>query len=241
MMVKTFLAVAAGVTMASAASAATVHTTFDLTATQGSAEYGDQGNAFSLTQGGLTATFSAHAFKKTADGKSESISNNILTADLIRDGIIGRWETGVGTKTHMWDSHQVDGGGQTDYVQISFSQSIMITEVAFSYFHEDTTVDKDDFRWMYDLSGDGAIGTGDWVSDNVSAQTFSGFGAVSSDVYGFGAFDANDFWKLKSISVKFDVPGNNPPPVPLPAGGALLIGALAAFAGLRRTKAVKNA
>lgn len=240
--------------MAGSASATTT-ATFDLSAPWSSSSYGNQGHSFSLTDGGLTATFSGNSFSSIGIDSS----TNTITSATVQNGDVGRWSTGAGIQNSRSDSsHAVDGYGWADFFEISFSQDVTMHEVEFSYFHADQTYKKcsysfrsgyrcrdktvagiDDFKWMYDLSGDGALGVGDYISENQSANPFTAFGGVTSNVFGFGAFDHNDDWKLKEITVKYDdAPGGpgTPPPVPLPAGGVLLVGGLAAFAGLRRRK-----
>ncbi|MEL6466733.1 MAG: VPLPA-CTERM sorting domain-containing protein [Pseudomonadota bacterium] len=246
------LASVAGFAMAGAAGAATIHTTFDLAASYGSPDYGNQGNSFTETESGLTAEFSGNSFSSVTIDET----TNLITSADVEKGEIHRWSSGAGVINSASDnSHTVDGSGWKDYIEISFSQDVMITEVNFSYFTaakvqkscswhwgwtcNNTHVDDDDFRWMYDASGDGALGAGDWISANENANPFTSFGSVTTSVFGFGAFEWNDDWKLKSVSVKFDEVGDNQPqPVPLPAGGALLLGAIGGFAALRRRKSV---
>ena len=236
------------VAAASAASAATTTTTFDLTAPWGSPDYGSNGTSFTLSDGTLDATFSGNYFKSIGIDQSR----NVITSSDVRDADIGRWSRGAGIDHGRRDGHSVDGHRGDDFIQVNFSQDVMMHEVEFSYFdaydHVKTchwtwfgkwcsthVVDDDDFRWMYDLSGDGDIGTGDWISANENANPFTAFGSVINDVFAFGAFEKNDDWKLKNLTVKYDLPpSQNPDPVPLPAGGLLVVSAFAAFAAVRR-------
>ncbi len=237
--------------VAGLASASTTTTTFDLTVPWGSSGYGNQGNSFTLAQGDLSATFAGNSFSSI--GVNDA--TNQITSATIQSGNIYRWGSGAGVVNSSSDnSHTVDGSGWKDYIEISFSQIVTMHEVKFSYFDaydveyscrwtwhgkvcSSSIVDDDDFRWMYDSSEDGAIGVGDYISANQDANPFQDFGGVSSSVFGFGAFEGNDDWKLKKITIKYDdLPpgGGGTPVVPLPAGGLLLLGGLAAFAGMRR-------
>ncbi|MEM8654761.1 MAG: VPLPA-CTERM sorting domain-containing protein [Pseudomonadota bacterium] len=245
-----------GVGIASMSSAATIQATFDLAASPGSSAYGNQGNSFTLIESGLSAEFKGNSFSSVGIDQSR----NMITSATVRNGNIHRWRSGAGVVNSRSDnSHTVDGSGWKDYVEIAFSQDVMLSEVKFSYFSatqvertcswywswatcDNTRVDDDDFRWMYDSSEDGKLGVGDWISANENANPFRDFDSVTASVFGFGAFEWNDDWKLKKVTVTFDDSiGNEPPAVPLPAGGALLVGAIGGLAMLRRRKASRSA
>lgn len=241
----TSMAAAAFVLCAGMASASTV-VTFDLRADRHTPEYGYQGNAFSLTEGDLTAEFSARYFNPV------HMSDNIITGGTVGEGTIGRWEGGAGVKNAYTDnSHMVDGSGYKDFIQIGFSRDVIMHEVKFSYFDaydkekscslswtypyiqcDYVVVDDDDFRWMYDSNYDDEIGVGDWISSNIDQNPFSAFGGVSSNLFGFGAFEHNDDWKLKKVTVKY----HETNVVPLPAAGWLLLAGIGGLAAYGRRK-----
>lgn len=235
--------------LAGAASATTLDAHFDLRAHWWETGYGLQ-SSFMLEDNGLTATFSGRYFNP-----ANVSGNSIETGSVVGEGQIGRYANGAGvTNTPIDNTHQVDGSGLIDFIEISFSQPSAVHQINLTYFHEDYSyvdwdcnfnwktwkcdwssevveVDRDDFRWMVDSSGDGAIGVGDWISNDISADPFSGFTGEFASVWGFGAFGSNDAWKLKTVDVKYDMA-----PIPLPAAGFLLLGGVGALGFLARRK-----
>lgn len=230
---KTVVSMAAALVLtAGSASAATITETFHLGANFWSSDYGNQGPSFSLTEGDLTATFSGHTFTSIAT------SGNTITSASGYDTDIARWSGGVGIQNSGADSHQVDGFVKDDYVAMSFDKEVSLEKVDFTYFREDSVerqctwswrrgwlcdrvhVDRDDFRWMFDSTGDNEIGVGDFISDNISSDPYSAFPAVKSNLFAVGAFDGNDDWKLKKVKVSYMTP------VPLPASAVLLLAGL---------------
>jgi hypothetical protein len=233
-------------TAAAAANATTLQAHFDLRAHPGQAEWGLQ-SGFDLTDNGLTATFTGRYFNP-----ANIVDNEIAAGSVVGDGYIGRYSSGAGVTNALTDnSHQVDGSGFKDFIQISFDYPASITQIHLTYFDaydvekeldwswncwcwyvsDYNIVDDDDFRWMVDTSGDGAIGIGDWVSDNENPNPFSGFGGETSLVWGFGAFEHNDDWKLKKVSVEYEMA-----PIPLPASVFLLLGAVGGLGYMGRRK-----
>lgn len=239
-----------GVLLIASMSAATAApTTFNLWKHPGdSTKHANLSKSFSLTVNGLTGTFTAGAFINDLDasGSDRNIINNNVngytiggpnnTLNATDDARIGRYYGGASVTNSPGDnSHQVDSSGWSDFITASFSYNgeavdVAMSSVSFSFFD-----DRDDFRWGYDLSGDGAYGDGDFLSYRQDSNPFSAFGGVTSSLFMFGAFDSfkkkeYDFWKLKSVTVHFDPPTT----VPLPAGGVLLLSGIGLLAVARR-------
>ncbi|CTQ61737.1 MAG: VPLPA-CTERM sorting domain-containing protein [Roseibium album] len=234
--------IGSAILLASVGTANAAPVAFDLSLSPGqSTNYNVLPNSFSLTVDGLTATFTAGAFTNGLDssGGNRNISNTSggytiggpsNTLNQASDIRIGRYYGGAGVVTRPGEEHWVDGSGWDNFVTASFSYmgeavDVAMTSVSFSFFGG-----NDDFRWGYDLSGDGSYGTGDFLSYKNDANPFSGFGGVESGLFMIGAFDSNDEWKLKSITVDY----TPTTPVPLPAGGLLLMGGLGALAIARK-------
>ncbi len=212
------LAVTAG-----ASGAATA--TFDLRLNPGqSTNYNSLPSSFDLTVGGVTAVFDGKYFNGDVYYNG---STNLITSATVGNGHIGRYSSGAGVVNSSGDgSHTVDGAGWNDFVEIRFSQSVTITSVSFGAWESD-----DDFRWMWDASGNGRIGVGDYISGNQDDNPFSSFGGQMSNVFGFAAFGDNDDWKLRTVSIDYSVSE-----VPLPAGGILLLTGIGGLIAARRKK-----
>ncbi|MET1414671.1 VPLPA-CTERM sorting domain-containing protein [Roseibium sp. HPY-6] len=234
------------------ASVSMVHATpvtFNLSKYPGdSTNYYSLSNSFTLTVDGLTATFTAGAFTNDFDasGSDRTVTSNGQngytiggpnnTLNATDDARIGRYYGGASVTNSPGDnSHQVDSSGWSDFITASFSYNgedvdVEMSSVSFSFFDN-----KDDFRWGYDLSGDGSYGDGDFLSYRQDDNPFSDFGGVESSLFMFGAFDkgykkGKDYWKLNAVTVHFEPPTT----VPLPAGGLLLLSGLGVFAIARK-------
>lgn len=217
---------AAAVLALSAPAAMAATATFDLSLSPGqSTNHAALPSSFDLTEGGLTATFSAGSF--TAYTAPITGTNRTFTAATFApDPRIGRYESGAGVVNAFTDNdHQVDGSGYADFILIDFGQAVTITSISFGLFGF-----NDDFRWMYDSNNDGSIGVGDFLSFLQDDNPFSNFGGVTSGLFAIGAFDSDDEWKLRTVSIEYTAP------VPLPAGGLLLLTALGGVAALRRRR-----
>lgn len=219
------VAAAALALTATGAVAATQSATFDLSLPfNQSLSHAALPGSFDLTDNGLTATFAAGAFRSIGFSGGQ-----ITSARLAPDPRIGRYVGGAGVVNSPTDGdHQADGNGWKDFISIAFDAPVTLSKVVFSFFGS-----NDDFRWIHDSSGNGAIGVGDAISARVSSNPYSGFGSASSSLFAIGAFDSDDEWKLKAVTVEFAPPAE----VPLPAAGWLMLAALGGLAAARRRRA----
>ncbi|MEP2641670.1 VPLPA-CTERM sorting domain-containing protein [Roseobacter sp.] len=186
-------------------------------------------SSFDLTDGGLTVTASAGFFE---GGVSFLTATNIITsADPQDNAKIGRFVGGAGVFSAPDGNHTVDGfDTNNDFIKLSFSQDVALSEIGFGFFGR-----NDDFRYLYDVDGDGDIDEGDFLSDQFAVvDPFADVAPASSSVWAVAAFGANDSWKLSSVTVSFDDASVPLAPVPLPAAGWMLLAALGGMAGVRR-------
>ena len=226
-----FLATSAAIALSiGAAQAASV--TFDLQGSGGS--YSSLPSSVSLTDAatGLTMTADAKAFRQLHRSGS-----TILASSDIVDAKLGQYAGGAGVYNSAADSsHTVDGYGWKDFIELSFDQDVSISSLTFGYFDH-----YDGFSVLTDVNGDGQIGAGDTIGARMdipnSGSVFGSVDLLAGDVLGVGAFWKIDSWKLKSVTVNFEDNTNvQPPAVPLPAGGVLLLTGLAGLAVARGRK-----
>ncbi|WP_299962296.1 VPLPA-CTERM sorting domain-containing protein [uncultured Roseobacter sp.] len=132
------------------------------------------------------------------------------------------------------DDHQVDGGGSgaSDEMAIfTFSETVTLRSVGFSFIGSN---DEFDFR-MYDPLGqffasqEPGVGTG---PNNEVVYSFSQIWTGS--IFGIGAQDKNDEFKIKSLTFDFDEPDDNPSPVPLPAAAWMLLAGVGGLGAMKR-------
>ncbi|WP_420333389.1 VPLPA-CTERM sorting domain-containing protein [Roseibium sp.] len=143
-------------------------------------------------------------------------------------GIAGQYSTGLGVYSHRGDSHQVDGRGRNDIVKFTFDHEVILEAVTFSY------VDRNDEFSFATVDG-GPLGV---IARNVNIPgtgfaTYTFNSIWQGTMFGIGAWDKNDNFKIKALHYsKVNV-------VPLPASVLLLGTALgfAGFASRRRNKA----
>ena len=191
--------------LGSAVSAATV--TFDF----GTASSGGWTNGLSYGSGGLSMTVTGANY---ANNGAINYPRQVATWAGHGLGVGDRWD----------ENHQIDGLWGNDVAIFSFSRAVTLVSVGFSKKYVDWCEFFDFFA--------GAGGTPSLVSANNLVSTIVNFGsAPTGPVFGVGASQSASAFKLWSITVSYP---DDPAPVPLPAGGLLLLGGLGAVAMLRR-------
>lgn len=155
---------------------------------------------------------------------------------------IAQHRNGISIDRGGSDSHELDGSGPDEFIRLTFSEKVLLTDVWFNAAGNgdewDMSVDNVDF------GVNGAFGS-DLIenlidsdiaatpSDDDRADFVSNGGAIMGTVFTFYTDDNNDDYKLAAL--KF----NQIAQVPLPAALPLLAGGLGVlgFVGWRRKRA----
>ena len=230
------VALAAIVSLA-APTAAFSASTYDFTGPLGHGEHRSQ------------STFSYSGGPANLDVTGRACGADCSTGEDVK---LQRWDNGFG----IWDdsksgyvhgaynsAHMVDGYPRDEMVVLSFDRAVELSSLSFNYIYEETakkgTTRWDDFRlWSFvdhawqTVSGVIEIGA-DKLNDQNSIGSHVFDKPVVGQVFGVATTDRTDSWKLRSVS--FDA-SEQPAPVPVPAAGLLLLGALGAMTALKRRK-----
>lgn len=227
-MLKTSLKFAAAIAtaaslLAGAASAATVYETFDLRYSH-PGSYGNQ-TSHSFSSGDLDLTVTAYQHNQGVLGQQIKV---------------GRWGTGLGSQFSGDSDHKVDGNGPDEIVLFDFGRKVTIERVWFSYFDH-----YDDFElgsysgstlnsYLSDLNISAAwcSGSCNGYSNDFGRSTLNSAQKLMGSILGIGSDHESDQFKIKKIKVSYD----DVAPVPLPASGLLLMGALGGIGLMRRRK-----
>ena len=219
--------VVAATVAASAVQASTVRTWVKLRGVGGEAA------SYSYSVGALGLTVSGY-------NQAGGVLGDSAVIDKRRNGI------GVKSTGEAWGA--LDGRGSPEMVYLSFDRQVKIKQVIVSFLDEKddlvfatyngsvlsgvtTGIDFDPKR-----SGDGLF-NGD--SRDIGAARLGPARQMKGQYFGLGADGADDQFKIVSLKVAYNdgqphvsVP-DDPSPVPLPAGGLLLLGGLGGL-GLTR-------
>jgi len=132
---------------------------------------------------------------------------------------------GLGADGGFLESDQIDGKFGNDVLVFTFDQSVIIERVKFGNVDH-----NDDFAFGTVSYGafDRIVSFQDihnpfQLSSIATTQERTGF------AFGFGAIGKNDNFTIKKLVVSLAPPQNEPPAVPLPASGLLLLGGLGAM------------
>ena len=123
------------------------------------------------------------------------------------------------------DNHWIDGSGTyNDVAVLTFSKDVSIKSLTLYSFSG-----NDKFGLSVDFTKNGP---GSWVSSGGSLPVLG----EDNVFYLWSHYNANVSFKLSAVTVEYEEPTNQTPPVPLPASGVLLLGALGGAAALRRRR-----
>ena len=130
---------------------------------------------------------------------------------------------------HYTDQHFLDSNGENEVLKFAFSRDVTLNEITFSYGDS-----HDDFS--FSVFADGSVQAFDKHVDipDSFTSTYVFDTLATSSMFGIGAYGYGDAFKVKSIKFSYDDGSDNTPPVPLPAGGALLLTGLGVLALRRR-------
>ena len=216
------------------ASASAAEITFDLTGTD-VADYSTLSTKAKVKQDGLRLMVNAKRFRDLVLNPDGEITNG-----AVRNSRTGLFADGAGALSNLADADAaVDGfhsaGRFTDFLQLRFrdkdgAAKVQITSLVFDRIGGGGRIAHGGFFIVGDTNGDNRIGVGDSVTRQIEASTAPveiGVAALTSGSLFAIAAPTNASWVLRSVTVS---------PVPLPAGGLLLLTGLGGLLFARRMK-----
>jgi hypothetical protein len=243
------LGVVLGALCATATFAHAVPITFNFTGT------GQQAPTFSFSQSGLNLTVKSNVSNEagtalTAAGKvgkwqyGLGILNGLETSSSSTDDEKEKEKEkdDEHSTIQYTDEHYVDGKGKNDVLSFAFDKSVKIISVGFSYNDS-----NDDFAFFFDQNKNGILANDlIWKKKDIPGSAFSAiysFVALAGQpstpnyigrLFGIGAFDDNDEFKVASITVERVSAVPVPAALPLFFAGLLGLGLM-----VRRTRTRK--
>ncbi|WP_299814972.1 VPLPA-CTERM sorting domain-containing protein [uncultured Jannaschia sp.] len=193
------------------------------------------------------ADAATHTFSLADDGSTSQVERTFTYGDLsltVTGAIFGydaktgkaaftpiatqSHDKGIGIQNSLLDNtHLVDGSGKQEALVFTFNREVRLDNISFSY---------------WDGNDHFALATG----ANVDFKGISGSGSsfyhtegfskdYTSDIFALGAFEKNDEYKVKKLTVSYD---DTPPPspVPLPAAAWMLVAGIGGLAAAARRK-----
>ena len=192
--------------------AAQASVTFDLRG------YGGLKPSYEFVVDGVKLTVTAGTFTSTG-----GVTTNF-------DDRVGQYSNGLGATTSRYDAHFVDGYNGNDILVFAFDRKVSFESIRFTY------VDfNDDFHFF--VSPDGTAANLADVSGTSGYPVSSTYTFTPplwmGTVFGIGAKDANDEFKVKKVTVSVVKP---PHKVPVPAALPILAGGLVMLAAVGRRR-----
>lgn len=180
-------------------------------------------------------TFSSEGLGLTVTAGKFSSSSNPSTINFAARRV-DQDPDGLGVDG-SFDSDQIDGKFGNDVLVFTFSEAVVIETVKFG------NVDSNDDFAFGTVVGSTFNRIEDFVdiSNPFDLSTIATAAQRTGLGFGFGAIGKYDNFTIKNLTVSLATPpGNEPPAVPLPASGLMLLGAVALAGGAsarRRRKA----
>ena len=206
-------------TLAALAGAAALAGTADATTIQFT-DYHATGQVLGGTFGGVDVTASAATWTRTDVDWSARAGAGVIDLYGPTDQAelnVSPWGLAMFNGPND-TSHQIDGYGADDLVLFTFSETVALTALSFGF------VDRDDDFVLFAGDTMDALSAFSLTDVHGSVALF-----VTGRVFGVGAFDWTDDFKLTALS--FDAAA-----VPVPAAAPLFAGAVALAGAARRRR-----
>lgn len=218
--------IAAAAILAVSAMSAQATTTFNLG--------GSFPGGFSLdySEGGIGLNVTGGTFSSSTPG-SETVSGGAF---------VNRGSDGIGVSSGLIENPEVDGDHSNDVAIFSFDQAVKLVSVTFSHYDDETQstdfftclftgvcyvpAPDDEFSFLADTDNNGSLNL---ITTNSDGNPYVFSPSPIGDLFGIGAWDNNDDFRIASIEVSAV-----PLPAALPLYGAGL--AVMGFAGWRKRR-----